>query len=149
MDGEVHFRRRESGVLKQRAAQIVRLFYLRTLLFTLEIRFQIGVHYLMRRAMNRLRQLWILPFTFTALLSPSGFAQTNVVDRLAEIASSTGSDSAQLVTPQPPKLPNKVIAFGKHDPNAVFQPGEKMTTPEQLTRALVEARSASARFLEN
>jgi hypothetical protein len=99
--------------------------------------------------MNRVRQLWILVFSLTALLRLSDFAQTNAVDRLAEIASSSDGGNLQLITPQPPKLPNKVIAFGKHDPNAVFQPDEKMTTPEQLSRALAEARSASARFLEN
>ena len=79
-------------------------------------------------------------------------AQTPPPDRLAEIGAANSADNEatpSLVTPQPPKLPNRVLPYGVHDPEAVFQPGKKMETPAELAAALVSARQASVQFLEN
>lgn len=56
---------------------------------------------------------------------------------------------ANLVTPEPPKLPEKVLRADTLDPAAVFQPAEKMDTPEKLSKVLSEYRAKYAPFLED
>jgi hypothetical protein len=76
-------------------------------------------------------------------------AQTNPVDRLAEIGASSSETNAALVTPQPPWLPQKSLPYGAHDPKAVFAPADKLDSPQKLSAALASARTATARFLED
>jgi hypothetical protein len=76
-------------------------------------------------------------------------AQKPITDQLAEIAASSAVSNGGLVTPLPPKLPNKVFGHKAHDPTAVFQPAEKLDTTEEFTAALAEARKQTAPFLES
>jgi len=77
-------------------------------------------------------------------------AGTNAPDSFADIATTPPeTENRGLVTPQPPKLPRKIIHYGKDDPSAVFQPADKLDTPEKLADALTETRRAFAPFLEN
>lgn len=87
--------------------------------------------------------LLFISFAATAL------AQTRMMDRLAEIGAFSSSTNAALITPQPPTLPNKVFAYKAHDPAAVFQPSDKVDTPEELATALADARNHAALFLES
>jgi beta-galactosidase/beta-glucuronidase len=75
-------------------------------------------------------------------------SQSKPLDRFAEIGAMQTHENALLVAPTPPKLPNKIIRYGKNDPAADFVPANKLDTPEELAAALGEARQASARFLE-
>ena len=86
----------------------------------------------------------------TLLLVPFGVnAQPNAPDRLAEIGAMQVTESRALVTPEPSKLPNKVFKHRAHDPQAVFQPGDKLDTPEELAAVLKATRKQFAPFLEN
>jgi hypothetical protein len=76
-------------------------------------------------------------------------AQTNSADAFAGIGAARVAESRALVTPAPPKLPKKIIKYGVHDPQAVFQPADKLDTPEKLAAALKVARAQIAPFLEN
>ncbi|HEX4342111.1 MAG TPA: glycoside hydrolase family 2 TIM barrel-domain containing protein, partial [Verrucomicrobiae bacterium] len=90
-----------------------------------------------------LATLFALPFFGRA-------EDTNSPDTFADIAAgSSGAPNHGLVTPQPPKLPHKIIRYGQDDPDAVFQPAEKLDTAEKLTNALAEMRSTFAPFLED
>jgi hypothetical protein len=92
---------------------------------------------------------WVFLIPFLALVPSRGSGQTNPADRFAEIAASQAGESQELITSQPPKLPDKILPYGPHDPAAVFQPADKLDTPEKLAAALAAARRDTARFLEN
>lgn len=70
-------------------------------------------------------------------------------DRLAEIGAVQATESRALVTLEPPKLPEKVFAHGPHDPQAVFRPGKKLDTSEELAATLKANREQFAPFLES
>jgi hypothetical protein len=96
--------------------------------------------------MKRIRSLLL---SFLTSLPFVALAQTNPVDRLAEIGASSIETSTALITPQPPRLPQKIFTHGAHDPKAVFAPADKLDSPQKLSAALAAERTASARFLED
>ncbi len=69
-------------------------------------------------------------------------------DPFAAIGALTLDDNVNLVTPEPPTLPDKVLAQGPHDPGAVFTPADKLDTTQELHDALVKMRERFAPFLE-
>jgi Glycosyl hydrolase 2 galactose-binding domain-like/Glycosyl hydrolases family 2/Glycosyl hydrolases family 2, TIM barrel domain len=91
-------------------------------------------------------------FPLFALILSACFAacaQTNSPDRIAEIAAAPATQNDALVTPEPPTLPQKFLPHSAHDPHAVFQPAEKMDSPQKLSALLDAERKWIAHFLED
>jgi beta-galactosidase/beta-glucuronidase len=79
-------------------------------------------------------------------------------DTFAEIAGPQGQPSLPqpearrreaLVAPQPPSLPEKLLPLTGLDTTAIFQPSDKLDTPEKLARELERLRERYAPYMEN